>query len=99
MSPEKNNSMSCRNNPRKAHCEEKRGPKGPKARVGKTRCKESNNDKDTEKRDGSEIKEACVRVAKECVVYWSKEGTDYHEGDACVIEAPKEEVEAFGVTS
>lgn len=91
--------MSSRNNPRKAHCEEKRCPKGPKARVGETRCKESDNDKDAKKRDGSEIKEACVRVAEEGVVYWGKEGTDYHEGDARIIKAPKEEVEAFGVTS
>lgn len=36
-------------------------------------------------------------MIEEGVVYWGEEGADYHEGDACVVQAPEEAIEAARV--
>lgn len=34
-------------------------------------------------------------MAGEGIIDWSKEGADYHEGDASIIKTPEEEVETL----
>lgn len=97
--PVENHGVGSRDYPREAHDEEEGGPEGAKVGSGESRGKEGNYDEDAHEGNGGEVKESRVGVAREGVVDWGEKGADYHEGDAGVVKAPEEEVEAFGVAS
>lgn len=95
--PVDDESMNSRHHAGETHGKEEAGTKGAEAGGGEARCKEGDNDKEAQDRDGGEVEEASDGVAEEGIVDRWEEGRDNHKGDTGIVQAPEEEVQAVGV--
>lgn len=81
------------------HGHEQRRPVGAELALGELGGEEGGDSEKAEGGDGGEVEDLVERVALEDVVDWGEEGGDDHDGDAGVVEAGEEEVEAAGVAA
>ncbi|KAH0449872.1 hypothetical protein IEQ34_020564 [Dendrobium chrysotoxum] len=76
------------------HCGEEEGAEGPVGAMGEFGGKEGEDGENGEEGDGGEVEEAPAWGAQEGVGDGREEGRGDHDGDAGVVEAVEEEVQA-----